>query len=187
MKRTYIVLLFAGLSLMALSVEAFACGKRSLGRTTRVKEVEVRAGIQLPSFYLRGDGDEVLFFQHDDVVARASQRADDYRKQGLQKAAERSELLLKELESPQPTGDYIDLFGYSLHTPDFGLEIRALAADLLTEGKAAVVKRRLADSVGDPIATIHMYFRLNQQSDPVAKWFCTPNGSSLLRITYYVD
>lgn len=172
---------------MAFSAEAIACGKRSLGRATRVEEIKVRAGVKLPSFYLRGDNDAILFFQHDEVLARTSQRAGEYRKQGLEHAAERSELLLAELKSSQPFADYADLFRYSLRAPNLGLEIRALAADLLSEGKAAVMQRGLTASVGSPIAEVHMYFRLNQNDDPVAKWFCTAAGSSLLRITYYVD
>jgi len=187
MKKLAIALLLAGLLMMLLSAEVFACGKRSFGRATRVANVEVRADIQLPSFYLRGEGNEILFFRRDEVLNRVAQRAGEYRKQGLEQAAMRSELLLKEIESSKPFDDYDDLFGYSLRTPDLGLEIRALAADLLSEGKATVVQRRLTETIGKSITSIQLYFQLNQQNDPVAKWFCTPTGSSLLRITYFVD
>jgi hypothetical protein len=168
-------------------VETIACGKRSLGRGTVEKEIQVHADIKTPSFYLRGDRNEVLFFQRNDVLARASQRADEYRRQGLDQAAERSERLLKELEPSQSPSDYADLFRYALRSSDFGLELNALAADLLSDGKAAVMQGTLAGGLGKPMPSIRMYFRLNQQHDPVAKWFCTLAGSSLLRITYYVD
>lgn len=171
---------------LAFGPLAIACDAHGPLKSARSQTVSLRGISDAFGFYLRGQQDELMLFEAQDVVNALQDRMVKLRAEGLNPAAKNSEALLASVRRDLPLRESTDLFKYAL-TGDYGREVEAVAAQLLRGGRAYVNSWSSFQKGLPTLAQIKVLSRTTKNGTVIAQAFCTLDNSDLLTIINIVE